>query len=596
MLAILLYFAGVRQCLSQSSCLSILQENTDSFHQMLKNSGKGVSEVGKYETCLRQSGQYAMLGSLAAGPTSQFRLGVCLPQECNITDLNTSLHSKNIFLAVPTEFNLSLYGIIYLLLFTVIVGITIASTVLHCVSAKYTKYRLVKCFTAVDSLHTLMRTRANNKLGCINGIRAVSFIWVVYGHCFLLKIIASSLINFERINNVFDHFWGVMGPGGFYAVDIFFCITGLLVSYFLLIELEKTQGKLRWGLMYFHRIVRILPTYAFVMGFCYFLVPLMNSGPMWTSGMEFMRQDCDKYWWSLFLFISNFVPDGYSNNCFGIGWYLSNDMQFFLVGPLLVYFYYKLRNKLAAWGLFVALIMAVTIFSYYFAYSYDFRLSIMDAKNLGDDGDLVWNMLYYVKPYIRITPYFQGIMAGILFSYYEKMQRKEEIKERDTVSLLVVRSITKRKGVSAALMIAGVLVMYYFIVFQQPVYKEFTNSDVWSRNTNAVALACSKSAFILGLLMFTVPVLMNQTGLVNRFLASALFEPIAKLSYAGFLIHYAVMLGYYSSQYNTLGEGIFLFRDIFTFVPIILGASVFIYVCVEIPFQNIEKIMFHKSE
>ena len=105
--------------------------------------------------------------------------------------------------------------------------------------------------------------------------------------------------------------------------------------------------------MYFHRIARILPPYAFVMGFCYFIVPMMNSGPMWSNGMGFMREDYDQYWWTLFLFVSNLVPDRYNNNCFGIGWYLSNDMQFFLFGPLLVHFallvgYYRSKYNILA--------------------------------------------------------------------------------------------------------------------------------------------------------------------------------------------------------------------------------------------------------
>ena len=46
-----------------------------------------------------------------------------------------------------------------------------------------------------------------------------------------------------------------------------FCsYSGLLLSYLTLKALKKGDGKLKWGLFYFHRFYRITPLYMFVLG------------------------------------------------------------------------------------------------------------------------------------------------------------------------------------------------------------------------------------------------------------------------------------------------------------------------------------------
>ena len=44
------------------------------------------------------------------------------------------------------------------------------------------------------------------------------------------------------------------------------------------------------------------------------------------------------------IFLNNIIPWASHDNCMSWTWYLANDMQFFLLVPLLVQFYYKRRT------------------------------------------------------------------------------------------------------------------------------------------------------------------------------------------------------------------------------------------------------------
>ena len=576
--------------------IECLSSFTDKIHHLenfenLRYSGKGINEVGQYNACLRKNWQYLLLtGNTVA--TRGISLGICLPQECNIDEINSALHTKNIILQRSEEFTISLAGVFFITIMFFILATKIASTIFHYYSEKYLDYKIISCFSGINTMTNLMKIRENNKFGCLNGLKVLSFAWVIYGHIFVMKS-ASSIINFERTQDLMYQWWGVLLYSGFFAVDIFFYVTGLLFSYFLLAELEKSKGKMKWGLLYFHRIIRIVPTYAFMIGFCYFALPLLGSGPAWGNAFKYIGKDCADYWWTNLLFINNFIPDGKGNNCFGIGWYLANDMQFFLIGPLLIFLYFKSKNKIVIWSIIILLMLACMITTYIIGYENNLHLSRADPTNM-EEGDNKWFQILYIKPYTRIVVYFQGLLTGILYSYYQKISEKQEILFKDGISQNIVTKIIHGNIISRVMMICGVILMYYFIIFQQEIYDDITNSEIWSRNTNAIALAVHRFGFILGLTLFILPVLMNKAKFISSILGNSALEPLAKISFCGFLVHLGVEIGYNASQNNTLFAGIYFFKEFFSFFPIVIIGGLLLHITIEAPFQNLEKILFRK--
>lgn len=96
------------------------------------------------------------------------------------------------------------------------------------------------------------------------------------------------------------------------------------------------------------------------------------NGPMWWLYIEH-GINCDKNWWSALLYIQNYYnPEAI---CLMHTWYLSVDMQLFLIAPILAYLFYRLGNPFM---LVIGLLMAATITGTYLEFvnrSLTFKLS-----------------------------------------------------------------------------------------------------------------------------------------------------------------------------------------------------------------------------
>ena len=73
---------------------------------------------------------------------------------------------------------------------------------------------------------------------------------------------------------------------GFLSVDSFFFLSGVLVSYLTLREMKRRKGKFPLVPYYLHRILRLTPTYMFVLFFFwYFTMYLAQGTPSYQIGL-----------------------------------------------------------------------------------------------------------------------------------------------------------------------------------------------------------------------------------------------------------------------------------------------------------------------
>jgi len=93
---------------------------------------------------------------------------------------------------------------------------------------------------------------------------------------------------------ILSPWWSTIIPGGFYAVDVFFFLSGFLTFHLLT---EKIYGKpfnIRFFTMIFvHRYLRLLFVMIFVMLFAMYCFYYMGSGPQWDLFEDFMiKEQC----------------------------------------------------------------------------------------------------------------------------------------------------------------------------------------------------------------------------------------------------------------------------------------------------------------
>ena len=92
-------------------------------------------------------------------------------------------------------------------------------------------------------------------LGCLDGIRFLSMSWVFIGH-FLGDILNFPIRNlFQIVQTLYGSYAMDSIRNAFVSVDSFFMISGVLVTYLMLKELDRNR-RVNYPLMYIHRYLR----------------------------------------------------------------------------------------------------------------------------------------------------------------------------------------------------------------------------------------------------------------------------------------------------------------------------------------------------
>ena len=162
------------------------------------------------------------------------------------------------------------------------------------------------------------------------------------------------------ISVVIYHFNNLIFPNGYLGVDLFFVISGFVITKSILGKIEKK--KFSFIDFYIKRARRILPAFLLVL-----LITLI------ASSFILLTSDLKRYTESLITslsFVSNFyfwLTGGYFSTNDQLKpllhlWSLSVEEQFYLIFPLLVFFSFKFFKKLKFF-IFIVLITSIVSFS-----------------------------------------------------------------------------------------------------------------------------------------------------------------------------------------------------------------------------------------
>ncbi|CAG7675148.1 unnamed protein product, partial [Allacma fusca] len=92
-------------------------------------------------------------------------------------------------------------------------------------------------------------------LGCFHGLKFFSMLWILQGHTFVTAVSLLVWNNWD-VKTIHED-WSVYPIiNGFNSVDTFFVLSGILVCYNLMKELDKQEGRFNYILFVVHRYLR----------------------------------------------------------------------------------------------------------------------------------------------------------------------------------------------------------------------------------------------------------------------------------------------------------------------------------------------------
>ena len=276
---------------------------------------------------------------------------------------------------------------------------------------------VILSFSLYKNVPAIMAThQPASAITSINGMRVLSMFWVILGHTYYWVLSYNVAANSKEVVETFPkRFLFQLVVNFTFSVDTFFVLSGLLLSYLSIKDMERRQGKFPFILFYVHRLIRLSPGY-YLSVFIYFKVlQHVGSGPLWSYAE--VRQ-CEKYWWTNILYINNFYPVVNFDVCHAITWYLAVLMQFILISPiflLLLYHYWKIALVTIVGTMLVSISIRGTL-----AGIEDFNANAFQVGATQLIGSAI-----YEKPHCRINSYLVGVLLG--FALYKKWRLRSSL-------------------------------------------------------------------------------------------------------------------------------------------------------------------------
>ncbi|XP_067947839.1 O-acyltransferase like protein-like [Watersipora subatra] len=386
--------------------------------------------------------------------------------------------------------------------------------------------KLIQTFSLYKNVTALFQTKQpKGAVRSLDALRVFNMNWIILGHtysmgaAFMQETLSNAKLAVEKVKDY--TFMGVYS--GMLAVDSYFFISGLLVSYLFLKTSAKNKG--RWGpqllIYYIHRLWRILPLYGILILVYAAFGQYLGSGPLFDWQSERVR-DCNNNWWANLLFINNFYKP--REMCLGWSWYLSNDMQFYVIAPIILI---PLFLNAIAGGIIIGICFvahwAVTAILWWRT----------DGQSYMQDPNIYYEA--YITPYCRIGPYLVGLMLGYIFYKDYKL---------------------KQKLVAIVLWIVTIFLMGVVVYGQYGDVKDYgVTKPGWNRVQRTFYETFSRDVW--GLCMAWIVYACNQgyagkistfTGFIGHILNWKGWTPLGRMTFATYLVHPIVIFIYVGNR------------------------------------------------
>ncbi|CAI6365154.1 unnamed protein product [Macrosiphum euphorbiae] len=375
---------------------------------------------------------------------NSLNLGICIPYSCSASDLQSSLQNELDKVFTPEEikavvkvdpimctvkgdmypYNTSYY--VTRMFFLTLVLICCGTTLYHYIRISYNRNpkqttgesfgSFCDTFSFINSSKALLKFDKNNELNSIYGFKVLMMLFVMLIHR-LSHLYDNPMINPKRVETVYHN-----GPDIVLTltnvVDPFFFISGFIMY----LNISRSSKKAEIGIKkiispIFHRVSRMLPSYCAMMAITAHIVPHHGDGPLWPKIVWEEAEICKNDWWTNLLFINNFLETKYG--CLIVNYYVSCDVQFFVVGVIIVYVY--MRNS--KYGIrLLCMVLALSLSVPFLVTFMTKRIGICLFHLLGSIRTVLDVNKSYRLSYMRATPFFAGLATSIIV---EKLKEKK---------------------------------------------------------------------------------------------------------------------------------------------------------------------------
>ncbi|CAG9854245.1 unnamed protein product [Phyllotreta striolata] len=454
---------------------------------------------------------------------------------------------------------------IVLFIFGIILGWEIIATFYDCFAVG-NKNKWIMAFSIKENfLSSIKLERAPTDIETVHGIRCVNAILLLVAHKSMAAFYQPAPNRTAFIEYIGRPF-SVLGRAASLYTDPFLMMSGLLTTYSLLGRLNKTK-KLNIIDEYLNRLFRLVPTLGAVIAFCTFIMPFVDSGPMWNLVVTHHSDICKKYWWRNLMFIHNYF--GFGNMCLTHTHHLGIDTQLFFSSPFMIYLIWKWPRK----GFFTLTGLAVVATFARFFITYKLNLSNYihfgtSIQQLFDTADRM-----YILPAYRSTVYIMGVLLGYVLRNYSKLQ------------------LTK-----AQLNIGNTLALFSFCVslfgaaFMGKIDYEYNPTDgAWYAAVSPI-LWCFSFAWVI------LTWQLGYKNIVGTILSNKIFLLWTKVSYTVYLVQFPVYF-YNVGTTKSSNEISFLWMILSLREYIwIIGIAIVLTLTFELPFVKVRNIYLKRKD
>ncbi|XP_025193565.1 nose resistant to fluoxetine protein 6-like [Melanaphis sacchari] len=478
---------------------------------------------------------------------NNLNLGICIPNSCSASDLQISLQNELNKVFLPEQFKAvvnvnpilcTVSGDMYpydtayyltIIIFGVIFLICGVATTHHYIALSRQQKKnegekevlksILYDYSFIQSGKILLKYDKENEFNLLNGWKAFMMLPILLGHRFKY-LVGNPISNPKFIENMYLNGHDIYLTG-MNITDPFFFMTGFLIYMTVIPVFNKLKKESVWFKLIMpivHRIIRILPAYCTMMAITANIVPHLGDGPLWPYKTWDEADICKNYWWTNMLFISNLIDTKYE--CLIVSWYISCDVQFCILGIIIVYIYTK--NVKLGIGFIIAMLgVSITV---------PFIITILTKREgivkillpflENTRYSITFNESYRAS-YMRAFPFFTGIAIGVII---------DKLKENK----VKFSQMTVYAGTFTIAVIC-LWVQFYGAIF-------YKRNRPYYLLEQALYSSLNHCTWVILFAWVLTCHFTSGYGLLTKLLNNRFIVPMGRLSYSVFLVNLTIMM------------------------------------------------------